>query len=317
MWYHVHAAEAHLSLSEYGPCIRMYTNIYKNFDKFWKNQMDYHRYAYRKVCIHAYMELVEWNNTLRDHPSFMRAAKHAMDVWFTIYKLQTNGDKEALERGSSPQNAMDKKKHRQNDPRGWNLIHDKYPLVQAKKWLTALLPTMDGMRQRDATNVNLVNIQMANLKYLLYTKEYQQFGDAINQMKEKDARCIGHPHFVYKLFLILDEFRNEQECKELSQLTKEYNASYLKQYFEQNINSFDKMRCILKCCLEINGLSEIINVSLKQIIETIIKLECLPMQCVQIRNDLSSSDCKDTLQIFERYVAKKFPLQLKKEDDTV
>merc|ERR1712190_574340 len=232
----------------------------------------------------------------------------------TIYKLQKiDKNKGALERGSSPENEADKKKHRQTDPRGWKLIHDAHPLDKAKEWLDALLPLMDGMREADAHNVKIVHTYVAHVKYLLYTQQYQTFGEVINTMKEKDAYFVGHPHFVYNLFVVMDELKDSEECKELTQLTKEYDADYLKQYLEQNTKDFDRMRCVLKCCLEIKGFSENIGSSAKEILEKIMKLECLPMQCVEIRNDLSFSQHTSELKLFEQFIHERFPLQLNTE----
>merc|ERR1712228_165904 len=92
---------------------------------------------------------------------------------------------------------------------------------------------------------------------------------------------------------------NNEECKELIQ---EYNSDYLKSYYEQSTNDFERMRYVLKCCLEINGL-----------FEKIMKTQCSPMQCVDIRNDLLSSDSNKELKIFENYVTERYPLQLKTE----
>merc|ERR1712228_874965 len=168
--------------------------------------------------------------------------------------LQNANNMKELEVGSSPQNAIDKQKHRQNDPRGWKLIHYNQPLNKAKEWLDALLPLIDCIKQKDANDETILFICIANLKYLLYTKHY-----------------------------------------------------------EQSTNDFERMRYVLKCCLEINGLFEQIGYSIKDILEKIMKTQCSPMQCVDIRNDLLSSDSNKELKIFENYVTERYPLQLKTE----
>jgi len=311
MWYQVHDAESHLFISAYGPSIKQYQNIFNHFDTFWKNQTDFHRYAYRKCAIYAYINMLKWNDTLRNHPFFMRAAKNAINIWFKIYELQNTQNFKELEVGSSPQNAIDKKKHRQNDPRGWKLIHNKQPLNKAKEWLDALLPLIDCIKQNNANDETILFILIANLKYLFYTKQYQQLVQNVDVFKETYSQFVDNPYYVYNIFIIVNKLENNEECKEL---IKEYNTDFLKSYFEQNTNDFKRMRYVLKCCLEIHGLCEKIGYSIKDILENIMKTKCSPLQCVDIRNDLISSENNKELQIFEIYVSKRYPLQLKTDE---
>merc|ERR1719419_75261 len=100
MWYQLHKAEGHGALREYGPAIVQWQNIYRHFEVFWKNLTDFHRYSYRKCAINGYLELLEWEWTLRNHPFFLRAATGAMACWFTIHRLQREQKRDELEKGS-------------------------------------------------------------------------------------------------------------------------------------------------------------------------------------------------------------------------
>eukprot|EP01083_Nonionella_stella_P016185 45260_1 len=298
IWYQLHKAEAHLSLKEYGPCVKQYQNVFHHFETFWKNQTDFHRYSYRKCAIYSYLQLLKWENTLREHPFFIRAAHNAMSVWFTIYKLQSEKNYSKLEFGSSPYNEMDKKKHRQSDERGWKLIHCQYPLDKVKQWLDYLLPL----------NLDDIEIDIAHVKYLMYTKQYNQMMELILAIKRK-GKSNEH-QYVYSIYVfVLEELKQQ---KELNQLQKEYDIKFLKLYFEQNANDLDKIWCVLQCCLEIPEIN-IDGYSNTDILNKLMSIECTPTQCLTIRNQLTNYNECDLLKIFETFVEAKYPLQLKME----
>ncbi|ETN97772.1 hypothetical protein RFI_39755, partial [Reticulomyxa filosa] len=155
MWYELHKAESHLSKQEYGPALRELEYVFVHFNKFHDNQVDFHKFAYRRVCVISHVEMLQWENNLRSHPFYRRACIGAVETWLRVFHLyaQFNNEtseeskhneelKAQLEKGSSIEDEDDKRQKRGKDPRGWELIHGngndgkgKYPLEEAFRWI--------------------------------------------------------------------------------------------------------------------------------------------------------------------------------------
>ncbi|ETN97746.1 NMDA receptor-regulated protein [Reticulomyxa filosa] len=139
MWYELHKAESHLSKKELGPALREFEYVFEHFNKFYENQVDFHKYAYRRVCIMSYLNLLQWENNLRSHPFYRRACVGAIEAWLV---KATRRIKNGTEKGSSVEDEQDKRHKRGKDPRGWELIHGtakdgkgKHPLEEAHRWI--------------------------------------------------------------------------------------------------------------------------------------------------------------------------------------
>ena len=320
IWYQIECGESHLKLKQYGPSIKQYENIYYHFETFWKNQTDFHRYSYRKCAIGSYLQLLDWEYNLRNHPFFIRASKNAINIWFKIFKLQKLNDIKNLEFGSSKQIDFDKNKKRQKDEKGWKLIHCKYPLKKAEKWINYLLPLIDYVE-------NPIFIYSLNIKYLFYTKNYKKIIENINEIKIKYKQFINDSYLIYNIYIIIfNDFQlfDDEEIdfkQELQIIINEYDIKFLKKYYNENLNDFDKLLSILKLCLEINEIKK--EFDLNHIIDSFIKLECLPLQCLEIcdeikkyidNNNSNNDDGKQLLAKMEKYIETKYPLQLRVED---
>ena len=307
-------------LKEYGPAIRQYQNVFGHFETFWKNLTDFHRYSYRKCAINGYLDLLDWEFTLRDHPFFLRAARRALGCWFDILRLQREHKWEELERGSlkwtEQQRDADKKGHRQKDERGWRLIHCDDPLRRVKGWIDHLEPLMDALKQRgtDFDDALRIEVHFSRIKHSFYAQKEEELRESIERVEDEQPELEMNAHFVFAAFAAIHEMK---QCRGdsakamwtvMEPFCAQFDGEYLKAQYEGAGDDVSKLLSVLRCCVEMEGVSESSGISAAEIVERIMKLQCTPMQCVEVREVISSDE--DTLHSFENYVKDRYPLQL-------
>lgn len=317
MWYQLHKAEGHLKLREYGPAIKQYQNVFGHFETFWKNLTDFHRYSYRKCAINGYLDLLDWEFALRDHPFFLRAASKAMGCWFDIMRLRREEKWEELERGSlkwtQQQRDADRKGHRQKDERGWRLIHCNDPMTKIKGWIDHLVPLMDALKERNTPFDAQMRIEVhfSRIKYSFYAQKEEELKENIERVQQEKEELEKNAYFVFAAFNAIDDMKgyqgdNAEAMKTVIEpLCSQFTAEYLKCYYESAGDDVEKLIALIRC-LQIAKDS---GLSVGDIVERIKKLDCSPMQCVEIREVIATD--KDTSHSFENYVKDKYPLQLR------
>lgn len=171
MWYLTEDGESYARQGKLGLALKRFTSIYNIFEVWQEDQFDFHAFSLRKGQIRAYMEMIRWEDKIREHPSYSRAALSAVGVYLAIHdRPTTNGtngsgdadeiaeqkkaakkarkeaqkaEREALAKQNEPNKAVrdgegDLKK-KDDDPDGVKLAATTEPLVDAMKFLTPLL----------------------------------------------------------------------------------------------------------------------------------------------------------------------------------
>lgn len=175
IWYLTEDGEAYARQGNVGLALKRFHAIYNIFDVWQEDQFDFHTFSLRKGQVRAYVDMIRWEDRLRDHPFYSRAALDAIKVYLDMYdKSQTpngvngaseeNGDdaadrkkaakkakkeaqkaeKEAAEKAAKqdPNKATKKDdlaKKKDDDPNGTKLAATTDPLGEASKFLAPLL----------------------------------------------------------------------------------------------------------------------------------------------------------------------------------
>jgi len=174
MWYLLEDGEAYLRRGKLGLALKRFTAIADIFETWQEDQFDFHSFSLRKGQIRAYVDMVRWEDHLRDHPFFTRAALSAVDIYVKLSdnpdlakdgfpeldKLDASERKKALkkiqreqekarkaeaERKAAAQAKATAKgddgeaKKEDTDPYGEKLLQTKEPLEAALRFLTPLL----------------------------------------------------------------------------------------------------------------------------------------------------------------------------------
>lgn len=173
VWFLTEDGQSYARQGKLGLALKRFTAVYNVFDVWQEDQFDFHSFSLRKGQIRAYVEMMKWEDHLREHPFYSRAALSAIDVYIKIHdKPLTNGTngsanangEDAAERKKAakkarkeaqkaereaaakkaepnkptPQGDADAKK-KDDDPDGAKLAATTEPMTDAMKFLTPLL----------------------------------------------------------------------------------------------------------------------------------------------------------------------------------
>ncbi|MCJ1266524.1 hypothetical protein MMC22_006409 [Lobaria immixta] len=177
MWFITEDGESYLRQGKLGLALKRFTSIYNIFEIWQEDQFDFHTFSLRKGQIRAYVEMIQWEDSLREHPFFSRAAIDAVRVYIMLHDRPhlangslangvngTSDKADAAERKRAQKKAKkaqqkqeqieaEKKdakktiavgadgeaKKEDKDPQGENLLHTSEPLTDAMKFVTPLL----------------------------------------------------------------------------------------------------------------------------------------------------------------------------------
>ena len=85
LWYLAEEAEAFLRSSNYAMALKRLSQLDKVFQEFWDDQLDFHSYCMRKMTLRSYVNLVRFEDTLRSHPTYIRAATAAISIFTKLH----------------------------------------------------------------------------------------------------------------------------------------------------------------------------------------------------------------------------------------
>lgn len=168
MWYMTEDGESHARQGNVGLALKRFHTIWNFFETWTEDQFDFHTFSLRKGQIRAYVEMIRWEDHLRDHPFFTRAALAAIREYIKLADVPAPTPEEeaarALEKKKAAKKARKeaeklaeeekKKKDAANkttpvngepakkvdeDPQGVKLAETKEPMEDAMKFLTPVL----------------------------------------------------------------------------------------------------------------------------------------------------------------------------------
>lgn len=175
VWYLTEDGEAQVRVGNVGLALKRFHTIYQIFDVWQEDQFDFHSFTLRKGQIRAYVDMLRWEDRLREHPFYTRAALGAIALYIGMYDARrmvhgVNGtakdpevdaekkkaakkarkdaqkaEREAAERAAKqdPNKAKaaanGEPVKRDDDPNGFKLAATEDPLAEATKFLSPLL----------------------------------------------------------------------------------------------------------------------------------------------------------------------------------
>lgn len=178
IWYLTEDGEAYMRRNMYGLALKRFSQVHKIFEDWSEDQFDFHSFSLRKGQIRSYIAMLRWEDTLRHHVFFRRAALDACRVYTLLAdqphlghtslavgsladefeKLSTADRKKALKKAKREaikeqerQKELEAKrkdeakgktedgKVEDTDPNGETLVHSATPLEDALKFLNPLV----------------------------------------------------------------------------------------------------------------------------------------------------------------------------------
>lgn len=85
VWYLTEDGEAYLRQRKLGLALKRLHAIYHIFDVWQEDQFDFHSFSLRKGMIRAYVDMVRWEDRLREHPFYTRAALSGIKAYILLH----------------------------------------------------------------------------------------------------------------------------------------------------------------------------------------------------------------------------------------
>ncbi|KAI0485066.1 NMDA receptor-regulated protein 1-domain-containing protein [Xylariaceae sp. FL0804] len=175
VWYLTEDGEASVRSGNIPLALKRFHAVYDIFDVWQEDQFDFHSFSLRKGQIRAYVDMIRWEDHIREHPFYTRAALGAVATYLGMYDSRqmangvngsAGGDKAAAEekKKAAKKAKKDAQKaereaaekaakqdpnkskaaatepvKKDDDPLGFKLAATTEPLVQATKFLVPIL----------------------------------------------------------------------------------------------------------------------------------------------------------------------------------
>lgn len=96
VWFLTEDGEAYARQGNIGMALKRFHAIFNIFDIWQEDQYDFHTFSLRKGLIRAYVDMIRWEDHLRDHPFYSRVALDAIALYVDMHDGQlgapsTNG----------------------------------------------------------------------------------------------------------------------------------------------------------------------------------------------------------------------------------
>lgn len=174
-WYITEDGESYLRQGKLGLALKRFTSISSIFEIWQEDQFDFHSFSLRKGQIRAYVDMIRWEDHLREHPFFSRAAISAAKIYVMLFDQPSlahgsltngvnGGEMDSAERKKAAKKARKEKekqgkleaekkdakkapavdhngdpKKEDKDPKGEKLLQTSEPLTDAMKFIMPLL----------------------------------------------------------------------------------------------------------------------------------------------------------------------------------
>ncbi|GAB1318583.1 NMDA receptor-regulated protein 1-domain-containing protein [Madurella fahalii] len=85
IWFLTEDGEAWQRRGNVGLALKRYHTVFNIFDIWQEDQFDFHSFSLRKGQIRAYVDMVRWEDRLREHPFYSRAALDAVNLYLSMH----------------------------------------------------------------------------------------------------------------------------------------------------------------------------------------------------------------------------------------
>ncbi|KAI3335993.1 tetratricopeptide [Ustulina deusta] len=268
IWYLTEDGEASVRNGLIGLALKRFHAVYNIFDVWQEDQFDFHSFSLRKGQIRAYVDMVRWEDRLREHPFYTRAALGAIAAYLGLHDSRlvmngvngsTNGTaddevkKKALKKAKKEAQKAEREAAEQaakqdpnkpkavatsdnvkkdDDPLGLKLASTDQPLVEATKFL---LPILQFSPKNIDGQVAGFEVYMRRGKYLLalHCLNAALAIDVTNPVVHEQAVRF-HQEMSSKLASlpakVAEVIKNEFTAINASADLKKYNAEFLEKH---------------------------------------------------------------------------------------
>lgn len=110
VWYITEDGESYFRQGKLSLALKRFRAVYDIFETWQEDQFDFHTFSLRKGMIRAYVDMVRWEDRLREHPFFTRAALSAIKILLMLYDRPELAKGGGHMNGESAEGAAERKK---------------------------------------------------------------------------------------------------------------------------------------------------------------------------------------------------------------
>ena len=85
VWFLTEDGEAYLRQNKLGLALKRFHGVYHIFDVWQEDQFDFHSFSLRKGMLRAYVDMIHWEDHLREHPFYTRMALSAIKTYLLLH----------------------------------------------------------------------------------------------------------------------------------------------------------------------------------------------------------------------------------------
>jgi N-alpha-acetyltransferase 15/16, NatA auxiliary subunit len=85
IWYLTEDGQSYLRQRKLGSALKRFHAAFNIFDIWQEDQFDFHNFSLRKGMIRAYIDMLRWEDCLRDHPFYAQVAISAVSAYILLY----------------------------------------------------------------------------------------------------------------------------------------------------------------------------------------------------------------------------------------
>lgn len=168
MWFLYEDGQSYFREGKLSLALKRFKAVYDIFDVWQEDQFDFHSFSLRKGQIRAYIQMIRWEDQLREHPFYSRCAISAVKIYVKLFDTpelahggangetaaekkkakakarkeqeKAEAEKKAAAAAKPTAAAKDEETKKEDpDPQGLELIKTTDPLGEAMKYLAPLL----------------------------------------------------------------------------------------------------------------------------------------------------------------------------------
>ncbi|TYJ13971.1 hypothetical protein E1A91_A10G086500v1 [Gossypium mustelinum] len=94
MWYELASGESYFRQGDLGRALKKFLAVEKHYADITEDQFDFHSYCLRKMTLHAYVEMLKFQDRLHSHAYFHKAAAGAIRCYLKFYDSPVNSPAE-------------------------------------------------------------------------------------------------------------------------------------------------------------------------------------------------------------------------------
>ncbi|KAJ2882085.1 hypothetical protein IWW38_005705, partial [Coemansia aciculifera] len=91
IWYMRERGDAYRRLGDIGRALKQYHQVQSVFDNYHQVQFDFHSYSLRKATMRAYVDILQWEDQVYSHTTYVGAAHAAIDCYIDLHDRKQNG----------------------------------------------------------------------------------------------------------------------------------------------------------------------------------------------------------------------------------